>query len=384
MRKHSPNSGAHVGKRSVGVQEVANLAGVAIGTVDRALHGRKGISEATRKRILKIADGAGYSPNLAARMLRVGRPNLRVAVCIPREPLAFYGQIRDGILEEERRFEPLGVEVLYRPVERLGLGEAQRIKDIIAKDVQGLILTPGDPARLKPLIDEAEQKNIRVICVASDAPTSARSSVVCAEPEVSGRLVAELMSWLVPSGSQVAVVTGMLRTEDHLKKTQGFSHAFPSYCQGGKVVEVVEGHLDSDVTFQKCLASLERFPFLAGFYVNVGLSIPVCYALNARQLAGKVHLIGTDLSREMIPFLEKGTISACIHQRPYVQGQYALRLIVDHILAGRPIPSSHYLNPHIVVRSNLHLFREMRQQRDSEAAQTTTRFASWGHAAGML
>jgi len=313
-------------------------------------------------------------------MLSVGRANARIGVCIPREPHTFYGQIRDGILEEERRYGPLGVEVLYCPVDRLGVREAQRLKEVMAKDVQGLILTPGDPTHLKPLIDEAEQKNIRVICVASDAPSSARSSVVCVEPAVSGRLAAELMSWLVPSGSEVAVVTGMLHTEDHLKKTEGFSDAFPGYCPGSKVVEVVEGFLDSDVTFQKCLALLKKFPSLAGIYVNVGHSIPVCYALNARQLAGKVRLIGTDLFREMVPFLEKGTISACIYQRPYVQGQWALRLLVDHVFGGRPIPSSHYLSPNIVMRSNLYHFREMRQPRDAELSPVTTRLAWPGHA----
>ena len=51
----------------VGIQEIARLAKVSIGTVDRALHGRKRISERTRKRILRIAHEVGYRPNLAAR-----------------------------------------------------------------------------------------------------------------------------------------------------------------------------------------------------------------------------------------------------------------------------------------------------------------------------
>jgi len=41
--------------RKIGVRQIAKLADVSPGTVDRALHGRKGVTENTRKRILAIA-----------------------------------------------------------------------------------------------------------------------------------------------------------------------------------------------------------------------------------------------------------------------------------------------------------------------------------------
>ena len=42
-------------KQARGIHLIAEIAGVSIGTVDRALHGRGGIKEATRERILEIA-----------------------------------------------------------------------------------------------------------------------------------------------------------------------------------------------------------------------------------------------------------------------------------------------------------------------------------------
>ncbi|HKC71027.1 MAG TPA: hypothetical protein VKB60_05350, partial [Terriglobales bacterium] len=53
-------------------------------------------------------------------------------------------------------------------------------------------------------------------------------------------------------------------------------------------------------------------------------------------------------------------IIASIYQRPHLQGQTAVRLIIDHALTGKAIPRTHYLNPGIVMRSNLCLFREIR------------------------
>ncbi|MGD0124655.1 MAG: LacI family DNA-binding transcriptional regulator [Terriglobia bacterium] len=360
MKNKAQKSRKEVGGGRLGIPQIAKLAGVSIGTVDRALHARKGVSKETRQRVLQIAKNAGYTPNLAARMLSVGRANVKIGVCIPREPHFFYDQLRDGILDEGRRFESLGVEVLYRPVERLGVGEYERMREMLKTDIQALIITPGDPHCLGPLISEAEQRNIRVVCVVSDAPDSLRSSAVCVDPDLAGRLAAELTARFVAPGAKAAVVTGFLQTEQHRDLTEGFCCAFPEYCEGGKVVEVLEGHEDDDETFQKCLDLLERCPDIASLYVNIGICLPVCYALRAGGLAGKVRLVATDLFKEIVPFFEKQTIHASIYQRPYVQGQTAVRLITEHALYGRPIPSHYHLSPTIVMRSNLYLFRETR------------------------
>ena len=80
--------------------------------------------------------------------------------------------------------------------------------------------------------------------------------------------------------------------------------------------------------------------------------------MRERKRAGKIRLITTDLFREMIPHLQQGTISASIYQDPYQQGQTAVRILVDHLTNGGKIPRACYLNPGIVLRSNLHLFRE--------------------------
>ena len=361
--KLSKKSARRRKKEKTGIPRIAELAKVSLGTVDRALHARKGVSEATRKRVLQIAQHIGYTPNLAARMLSVGRATVRIGVVIPREPHIFYDQMRDGIIDESRRTGSMGVEIDYQPSDRLGVGECERLREMLNADFRAVILTPGDPQCVNPLIDEAEQKNIRLICVASDAPTSSRSSVVCIDPGLGGRLAAELIAWSLPAGAKTAVVTGMLHTEDHRKKAEGFRTTFPEYCEGGVVTEVIEGHEDEEETFEKCLNFLHRTPDIKGLYVNTVLCLPVCYALKATGLAGKVRLITTDLFQEMVPFFEKQLIHASIYQRPYVQGQNAVRLVVDHFFHGRSIPATHYLNPSIVLRSNLYLFRETRHLR---------------------
>src|SRR4051794_8056516 len=228
--------------KRVGVHEIARLAKVSIGTVDRALHRRAGVSEATCAKVLRIAEQLGYSPDPAARALAVGRSPFRIGVCIPEEIHFFYDQMRDGIQEEARRAAYLGVEAVHRPVPKLGEGEQQQITNLLDENIRGLIVVPGNPQVVTPLIDKAEASGIRTICINSDATESRRSTVVCANPELQGRLAAELLSKFIQGHAEVAVITGMLHTEEHRQKVDGFRARFAEYSLPGTNTRVVEAH----------------------------------------------------------------------------------------------------------------------------------------------
>ena len=343
-------------KRS-GIPLIAELAGVSIGTVDRALHRRPGINDETRQKVLDIAKKIGYRPNLAARSLSTGR-RIRIGVCVPQEIRYFYNEMWEGINAEIRRYSDRGIEFLLRPVPELGKGERPAFRALLEKGVQGIVVTPGNPDSMTPLIDAAEEGGVRVLCVSTDAPASKRSSIVCVEPRLNGLIAGELMAKFVPKRSEVAIITGMLKTVDHREKAEGFTKSFTSCCPGGTVVATIEGHEDADESFRKTRKLLKRTPDLAGIYVNTVNCLPVCHALSAAGLEGKVRVIATDLFREMAPLFKAAIIDASMHQRPYRQGQIAVRTLAEHLLHDTDLPATHYLNPGIILRSNLHLFRE--------------------------
>lgn len=348
-------------KAKHGIHLIAEMANVSIGTVDRALHGRGGIKEATRKRILQIAQQIGYSPNLAARALSSAKASARIGVCIPKEIHFFYDQLWGGVVDEAKRFEQLGIQFSFRPVETLGQGDKDAFEELVESGVDGIILTAGSPKELTPLIDEAENRNLHVVCVSTDAPQSHRAGVVCVEPYLNGCLAGELMGKIVAPDSNVAVVAGMLSTEDHRKKTEGFSESFLRHCAGGKIVSVIEGHEDERESFQKTSDLLREYPKLGGLYVNTVNCLPVCRALGELGYEGKIKLITTDLFAEMAPFFEKGIITASIYQHPYRQGQIAVRILADNLTNKSHIPPAVHLSPGVVMSSNLNLFREMRR-----------------------
>ncbi len=69
-------------EKRVGIKDIAEKAGVSIGTVDRVLHMRGEVSEATKTRVLEIVEQYGYTPNVIARTLS-SKKQIRIGIVIP-------------------------------------------------------------------------------------------------------------------------------------------------------------------------------------------------------------------------------------------------------------------------------------------------------------
>src|SRR5579862_781026 len=159
--------------KSAGIKEIAAAAGISIGTVDRALHNRAGVNPKTRGRVLKIAEKLGYRPNLAARTLKLNR-RLRIAAHLPRQIASFFDPLRDGIQEAAANLHGVTVDLNIRTYPHLGEGDVKLLEEDLEKDFDGILITPGNPNQLEPMIRRFNERGTAVVCVASDAPRSSR------------------------------------------------------------------------------------------------------------------------------------------------------------------------------------------------------------------
>jgi len=86
------------------IADVARRAGVSKGAVSYALNGQPGVSEATRRRILAIAEEIGFNPNSAARALSGAAAHaVGLALCRPARTLGvepFFMELISGVEAE--------------------------------------------------------------------------------------------------------------------------------------------------------------------------------------------------------------------------------------------------------------------------------------------
>lgn len=129
------------------MSDVARLAGVAVSTVSRALANPGRVNEETRLRIAAAAEELGYTPNAAARNLRVGRSDI-VMVVLP-GPL-FYGasqavsEVLQGVDAELTR---AGFHLLIANLDREEATERHILDLAFGGTVRGAIILSSDLPR---------------------------------------------------------------------------------------------------------------------------------------------------------------------------------------------------------------------------------------------
>jgi LacI family transcriptional regulator len=94
------------------IKDIAALASVSVGTVDRVLHNRGEVAEKTREKVLKIVKETEYSPNVMAQALKL-KKKFNFASLLPgsNENNSFWMKHPAGMQKAIRELEPFPISL---------------------------------------------------------------------------------------------------------------------------------------------------------------------------------------------------------------------------------------------------------------------------------
>lgn len=122
----------------ISTSQIAQICGVSQGTVDRALHDRKGISPATREKILRVAKEYGYRPNTHARIMAGGK-SMTIGVVVFDLNNQYFSDLLTAI---EDFCACRGYSTLVMFSHKDGNREIACIQNLYHMDVDGIVLCP--------------------------------------------------------------------------------------------------------------------------------------------------------------------------------------------------------------------------------------------------
>jgi LacI family transcriptional regulator len=344
-------------KSSAGIKDIARALNVSIGTVDRALHGRAGVSEKTKARVLQMAERIGYKPNLAAQALKLNR-KLSIAVILPKHISHFFDPMRAGIRAAAAAAVGMQISVDFVEFPRLGAGDVEALEAATLKHYDGIIFMPGDIRKVEPLIRRLSRGGTAMMCVGNDAPNTERVGSVATHAYVSGAIAAELLAMTLPQKAHVAVFSGDLHTLDHVEKLRGLAATLAVQAPHLTLLPALENHEQPKQAYQQTLLLMRGKDRPQGLYLSTANSTPVLKALDELNLLGKVQIVTTDLFQDLVRLIGFGKVMATLYQRPYTQGKVAFEQLVRYLKGdGTPLQPIQ-LAPHVIFRSNLSLFSD--------------------------
>ena len=123
------------------IKDIAIMAGVSAGTVDRVLHNRGRVSEEALKKVKKTLRSIDYQPNLIARSL-ASKKVCRIMTLIPSFVSGdYWSEVNKGIRKAEREFSDYHLEITCKSFNQYDkISFDMLVEETTNEEYQGVII----------------------------------------------------------------------------------------------------------------------------------------------------------------------------------------------------------------------------------------------------
>lgn len=231
---------------------------------------------------------------------------------------------------------------VHMPAE--GIADQKRIiEDLLTRGVDGIAISPIDPANQASLINTAAENTI-VITQDSDAPGTKRLCYIGMDNYLAGRMCGKLVKQAMPDGGTVMIFIGRLEQDNARRRRQGVidevldrsidSTRFdvPGMPIKGEKYTIL-GTLTDQFDRAKGKANAEdtiaRHPDLGCMVGLFSYNPPLCLeALKQAGKLGKIKVVSFDEAEESLQAIKDGTCFGTVVQNPFAYGYESVRVLV--------------------------------------------------------
>lgn len=344
------------------IRDVAKEANVSIGTVDRVLHNRGGVSSKTEITVKKVVERLNYKPSKIAQALAMNKKKIKLGVIYPDFECFFWDEVYRGIKETQKNFEPYGVEIITKNMNTYNYQEQLEILEYFQNiGVNGIVMVPCHPSKLNRKIEDMFKQGIPIVHFVSDAPNSKKICFVGLDDNKSGILAGKLMGLYLREKGDVAVI-GVHRDVLCIeKRISGFVKKINNDYPDINIVEIHSVSDDIRDNFSKYQYRVTKLaeniivntPELNGIYVTNSLTSCVGNVVLKHNKTNKIKIIGHENSSEIRALLNKRVISATIYQNQFKEVILALNFLYEYITTNKIKSNSIYTELGIMIKESI-------------------------------
>jgi len=339
------------------IKQIAMLAGVSRGTVDRVLNNRGSVNPETEKRIKEIAEALQYSPNLAGKTLAVRKKKLKFGYMLFSSTSSnpFFEDVVRGVDSRANELLELGVsvEIRYASIDAPEL-QAKQIDELIDMGIDGLVIVPINHPLVTDKIKKLTDKGFPVVTANSDIPDCGRLAYVGSNYYKSGETAAGLVNMITGGRANVGIIIGSPEVLCHSERIAGFTDYSKKEYSG---IEIIDSAINNDDDFDSFTVTkrmLETHPEIDTLFLAAAGVYGACRAVTDMELARKIKIVSYDSTAVNREFLRNGTITASIAQQPFTQGVKPLDILLDYVGMGiKPEREYYYTKIEIKIKENL-------------------------------
>lgn len=339
----------------VTIKQIAEIAGVSRGTVDRVIHNRYGVNPVVRQRVKKILEDINYKPNMVAQALKRSEKTMTFGFIITDTRNPFWNGIVKGFRDAEKEYESYGVKLIQIDMQEISPKEQIRCLDELfnsEEEINGIFLAGINSPSVTEYINNLPD-SITVMTYNTDINGSKRLCFVGQNHLEAGHVAGRLMSLLLQKDGEIAAFVGTNKTLAHVERFRGFKESI-NKLRPDSIVNYPIYHVETDEAGYDAAVKALKNPNLTAIYVTGESCIGIAQALKESGRRPDVKMICYDMLDDIVDAIKNDIVDITIGQKEYLQGYLPVKLMYEYLAFEiRPPKEKIYTDIDIRVKENI-------------------------------
>ena len=324
------------------IKDIAERAGVSVGTVDRVLHDRPNVSKPARDKVEKALKEMNYQPNVYASALAYNKSYTFYLLIPKHESEAYWEEIEEGAkkCEDTRRDFHIDVEIRFyeRSSEESFREEGNKI---LEASPEGVIVVPSSLDVTREFTEALHHKSIPFILLDSYMPDLRPLSFFGQDSFCSGFFAAKMLMMLAAKEDEILLMRqtkdGRVVSKQQDNREVGFRHYMHDHFPNVKItlldlplsgtraefVKMLEKFFAVHPNIHHCITMTSKAHIVGDFLLKT----------NRRD----VQIMGYDMVEKNARCLREGSISFLIAQHAYMQGYSCVDTLFQAIVLKKKV-----------------------------------------------
>lgn len=343
------------------IKDIARMAGVSIGTIDRVIHNRGEVSEKTKLKVQQFLKETNYSPNFMAQALK-SKKRFHLVSLLPEssQENSFWKKHSHGMARAIDELEPFPLTLSQITFDMQSEADFQgKAARVISLKPDGVLLAPIFKSESIVFCQTLQNEGIPFVFIDGFIEDTGFLAYIGENIFRSGRVAGQLIDMITPVNSDILIlsIAKNLRNVHHLdKRADGFMSFFTtgSRNRGKKIILNIPD--PSAATIKETLdkARVEN-PEIGSIFITGSRSHLIAAYLEKNKL-NSINLIGYDLLDLNVKYLKSGTTRFLIGQRPDEQTFKAIKKLFEYLSQNKIPDQIEYLPVDIVTSENVDFF----------------------------
>jgi LacI family transcriptional regulator len=323
------------------------------------------VAESTKKKILEIVKNLDYQPNILASTL-ASKKSALFATLFPKPPSpdGYWTRPAIGVKKRVTELRQYGIQVQPYTFSQTDPNSfSENAKKVLELKPDGVVFAPFYKKESNAFINSLKELNIPFVFIDSEIKNAGQLGYIGQNSYQSGLVSGKLLDMILPEGNVLIIhFAKEMDNQNHLvQREKGFYDWYSKNKRDIHQLYTIEVPETEGDKWMEDVVELIRNKNIKGIFVTNSKVFNVGRLIEKYKLFD-IKVIGHDLLKENIGFLNKDIVQFLICQRPEEQGYNAINKIFRYVVQKRVTAKENYTSIDIVTKENVDYYKEFKKE----------------------